>query len=222
MKNITINLAATWSTTIKQWEDGDVFREAGGFDLVYPTIADRLGWLKTAVDAKPDTSDDLEFTGEVEFTGDSLRLAPAGNFVLDPGDGQTNISGEVTISGTVNCDSVSASGVVVAQRGYSEVTHLLADANESVSSNDYQVFRVPAITGNRDYTLADPTETGVEVRFTKATTAGFTATIKRNNGTTLAILAAGAQAAVTLRSIGSKWLVEHWTANVSSINADVS
>lgn len=216
MKDIAIATSppVAWDDVIVSFEDGDVFRESL-LDLNVGSIADRLGYLKATLDTKPDVDDDIEFTGTVTFSGDAVFIAPGG--------GTSEVTGELSVSGTLNAASLSVNGTVLANDGYQEITHILANADETVSADSYQVFRVPVITGNRIYTVSNPTNPGVALKFSKPHVAGFSATIKRADTTTLAILDASERSALTIRSIGSKWVVEDWTAgSVSNIDSDVS
>lgn len=145
-------------------------------------------------------------------------------------------SGPINITGT---GSLSHSGSGGASFSACPVTHTngaflplnvvgLTDANTSIGptggSDQYiDGYRVPAITANRTYTFSATAPTNnlrKVVRITRIRTAdAFTATIKRNGGTTLAVIDASAAGWVELEYAGTDWVVSSWGGSVSSILA---
>lgn len=213
MKTITIDTGAAWDTTISTWDDGDVFRETN-IDIVSTDIADRLGYLKATLDTKPDVSDDLEFTGEVEFSG--------AQFVVSAGDITMGATGNFTLQGTVDCDVINATSFVAAQGGVAQNVLLLSDAAQNIDCNQNQILRVPVLTANRIYTFNEPPEASIEITVTKAQSSAFTATFRRADSTVLAIIDASVPGWIRFHANGTKILVSAWSAGVSSINTDVS
>ncbi len=67
MKSIVINLLASWSGSIESFQDGDVFRESN-IDLSMGSVANRLGFLKNAVDNAVSLANPNTFSAKQTFS----------------------------------------------------------------------------------------------------------------------------------------------------------
>ncbi len=204
MKNVTINTAAAWAGTFRSYQDGDIFRESN-IDLSAGDLADRLGYLKATVDAKPDLDDANVWTepqtidGSV-FSGSAYLVAQ-------------HVIGEVTFAESPDVDAYH-SGVL-----HREL--VLGDSSSSHYPTD-DTFVVPQLTGNRVYTFntVPVGNAGRRIRIARRRTAdAFTVTIASGTGT-LAIISASNAGWVDIEqsSAGGDWRVVAWGGTVTSID----
>ena len=204
MKTITINLGAGWGATIRAIQNGDELDEANLADIISQDVADRLGWMKTAVDAKPDLSDNNTWTGLTVFD------RSAGGYLA-----AVNVIGELTFGD-------GGGGADDYRSGLLHREYVLPDSTTSIQPIA-ETFVVPQITANRVYTLSAPGGNyGRRVRIVRRRTAdAFTVTV--GGGTTQAIISASAQGWVDLEwsSGASDWRVVGWGGTVTSIDTTV-
>lgn len=203
MKNYTINTAAAWVATLSTWQDGDVFRETNT-DTVTVSIGNHLGYLKTAVDGKPDLTSNNTWVGNQEF------------------DGDVTCGGDFT-AGTVDCSGVSCSGAVsfsgTADAGVERRILMGSDAAATIIAG-YDQIRIPILTANRVYTLSESApvpRTGAKLEIIRnANSDAFTLTVHRAGGTTIGIFPASAANHMTVTWSGSKWLVDTVSAGITT------
>jgi hypothetical protein len=204
MKTITIDTAAAWVTTIRAIQDGEALSEANISDIMADDVADRLGYLKTAVDGKATLSGSNNWTGVNTFT-----RAGGGYLVA------VNVIGELTLGDGAGSTSDYKSGLLHRE-------FVLPDANGS-HFPIAETFIVPAITGNRTYTFNSPgANYGRRIRVVRRRTAdAYTVTLA--GGTTQAVISASAAGWVDLEqsSGASDWRVVGWGGTVTSIDASV-
>lgn len=204
MKNVTINTAAAWAGTFRSYQDGDIFRESN-IDLSAGDLADRFGYLKTAVDAKPDLSDTNTWTGRQTI---DLSAGGGGSPYLTA----LQVIGEMYFS--TNVSHNANSGLLMRE-------YALADSSTSLYPVA-ETFIVPQLTGNRVYTfnVAPAGNFGRRIRIVRRRTAdAFTATIASGTGT-LAIISASNAGWVDIEqsSAGGDWRVVAWGGTVTSID----
>lgn len=178
MKNLTINLAAAWDTFISTFQDGDVFRESQ-IDISMGTIANRLGWLKTALEAKPDLADNNNWTG-------------VNTFVPSSGNLSLILYREVAFIAT------GVSPTEAARSGLMRRTRTLPDAS-GTEAPDADTLVVPVLTtNNKTYTIGNHTgNDGRTIRvFRPGPNNTFSATLRDSAGTTICVFPADASDAM--------------------------
>lgn len=200
MKSTTINLGASWSGSIRTWQDGDIFRETN-YDVVTGDLADRLGYLKTYADGKASLAGTNAWTGVNTFS-------PSGGGLIS-----------VILYRQVALVDAGTDAVEAAKTFISKRKRTLPDADSAVTI-DAETFVVPQITGNRTYTFGSyGGNAGRCCRIVRPRTAdAFTVTIKNSASATIAVIAASQQGAVEIEyGWTSDWVPTFWTSNVSSI-----
>ncbi|MBK6515812.1 MAG: hypothetical protein IPG04_17355 [Polyangiaceae bacterium] len=200
MKNVTINTAAAWAGTFRSYQDGDIFRESN-IDLSAGDLADRLGYLKATVDAKPDLDDANVWTEPQTIDGSVWRGSPT--------------------CGPAGHRRALRVAERRRQQRRPDREHALGDSSSSHYPTD-DTFVVPQLTGNRVYTFntVPVGNAGRRIRIARRRTAdAFTVTIASGTGT-LAIISASNAGWVDIEqsSAGGDWRVVAWGGTVTSID----
>ncbi len=200
MKDVAIDTGAAWVATYKTWQDGDVFRESNT-DVIWDALGDRLGYLKTQVDLRATLAGTNTWTAANTFQSDVTV------------EGDLNTTSAINGAGGTFTDIMNFSAISLAPT-------TLTDVDTTISGTFYE-FRVPAITGNRIYTL--PSTTGLvdghRIQIVRMRTAdAFTVTLKDPTGpTTLGIISASLQGFIEATKKGSSWVVSQWGGTVTSL-----
>lgn len=219
MKTITIDTAAAWVTTIRAIQDGEALSEANISDIMADDVADRLGYLKTAVDAKPDLADANTWTNGNEFFTDYGNLVVSGSGELECQTSAT-FAASVAFNGeTTVYDTLAVAGAFVLD------DQTLADANSTIAATGFHK-RVPTLTANRTYTLpaAAALVDGHTIRITRMRTAdAYSVTVQDPTGpTTLGVISASAAGWIeVIKRSGNVWRVSAWGGTVTSLDTGV-
>lgn len=218
MKTTAIDTAAVWGANLSTWQNGDTFNEANA-DTVVDTIGDRLGYLKTALDAKAGTGTANTFT-EAQEIDDALTVNGDAFFLGAVETGAIVTSGSVTVNGALEFDASSSDGVVTRYMTGSDAAATITAA--------YDEVRVPTLTANRIWTVEDDPapRDGARIRFYRASNLdAYTLTIRRETAvsgvTTLGVLNASAVTWLEICFQSGRWVVSGWSNDVSSIASTV-
>lgn len=204
MKSTTINTAASWAGTIQSFVDGDQFRESN-LDLSANSIADRLGYLKAQADISAKTNAANTFTNANTFNTDThdLTLTGAGDVKITAGllDVNTNSAFRAPhvceMQGTLK---------LLAEFGITST--VLPDASGTIPAG-VMLCRVPAITGNRTYTLpAVGASDNRLVLLTRSGTEMFSVTLATGIGS----LSAGAAGWILVGVRAAAWKAIAWSS----------
>lgn len=221
MKNLTISLLAAWGASIRSFVDGDLFREST-LDLLWGDLADRLGYLKTAVDGKPSLASNNTWTGDNTF---DTGTGPYSNFIVTGDNGATFNTPLVCNSSFNSANNASMQG----ETGFSGYTHIdgtlalssenLGDANANVGQ--VVIHRVPQLTANRAYTLpalgAGYHDKDIHVIVRMRTADAFTVTVQDATPTTLGVISASAAGWIAVQ-YNSGWKVIAWGGTVTGLS----
>ncbi len=197
MKNLTISLVASWLGTIRTFQDGDIFRESN-IDLHSGDVADRLGYLKTALDGKVALAGNNTYTGDQIFSPATLTptLFNEGIQFRDDGSG-----------------AAVRAGIYVREG-------VLPDTNGTVISSA-DTFRVPAITANRTYDMGAASGRR-RIRVVRYRTAdAFTVTVRDNlTHAVVGVIPASQQGFLEMEfdaTATPNWRPVGWSSNVTSL-----
>jgi hypothetical protein len=217
MKNVTINTAAAWAASFRSFQDGDIFRESN-IDLNAGDLADRLGYLKATVDNAMLLTGNQTAAGNKTFSGATTMSGG-----LDITGGDLNFSG----AGSVTIDRPIEINEALTQNGFAQLLAQVqfgmdfpADSNATFAAGK-TMHRLPALTGNRVYTLPSGTSGQIKIITRGATTGAFTATI--NDGSrTLAVIPASTQGwIVVVCQGGTVWNNVLWSSALTSVLSEV-
>lgn len=220
MKTIAINLAAAWAATISSFQDGDVFRESQ-IDISMGTVADRLGYLKNAVDGKVAAGDNVTWTGTHNFSNTTVTItngtwqgAGAPDLLFS---GSTLEIGSVSVDGEIGINTAAGSGII---------SRFIAGNDAAATINDaYDEYRIPTLSGNRVWTMGHTAgnvpRDGARVLVSRSAAGANSLTLQREDTTTLAVIPAAAAGWVELL-FTTKWIVSRCSANCTSVNGDVT
>ena len=218
MKNVTINTAAAWVTTVRTFQDGDVFRESN-IDLAAGDVADRLGYLKNALDAKAGLAADNTFTGANTFD-DSINVD--GDVIASGAleGGNATLTGALAVGADLSFSSSSSAGV--------KSRYMTGAVAADTITAAYDHVRVPTLTASRVWTVEDDPapRDGATIEFYRPGSDAFTLTIRRETAlggvTTLGVLnsaAPGTWLKILFKS--GHWVVAGQSSDVSSLAATV-
>ncbi len=210
MKNVTINTAAAWAGTFRSYQDGDIFRESN-IDLSAGDLADRLGYLKATVDGKPGLADNNTWTGTQTFN----NVVTFTGTVQQTGNPDFQLSGSPLEIGNIVCDG-DISFPADDDSGVSRRIVTGSDANATIDAAADEI-RVPTLTANRTWTFnAVGPRPGALVRIIRNSNLdAFTLTVKRGDGTTIAVFAAST-ATFAEFSYTSKWVTGATGSGISA------
>lgn len=185
MKNFLINITAIWATTLSTWQDGDIFRETQT-DLVISDIGDRLGYLKTALDLKPDLSDTQTWTGLNTFHPSTGLPGIKVYKELTFPDPATELAAALT------------AGIIHRERA-------MANA-DGIEAPNAEVLVVPAINANRLYTIGSyGGNDGKRVRVRRPRTGdAFTVTLQDAGSNAICVIPASQHAWVDIEYRAAK------------------
>ncbi len=209
MKSLTINTGAAWVATLETYQDGDVFRESN-IDLQAASVANHLGYLKTAVDGKASLSGPTFNTDSADFT-----VEGAGDAIFD--------SALIANAGVALNNDVTVNAPAAFLAGVSLSVVTVADAAATIDAAVTQ-NRVPVITAARIYTL--PATTGLVdghlVLVTRPGTAAFTVTVNDPTGpTTMGVIPDSQAGWILCVKRSTSWRVAAWHVNTTSLHATV-
>lgn len=216
MKNITINTAAEWVTTLLAPQDGDKARELTFWDLLFTRIGDQLGALKTMVDGKASLSGDNEWSGTQTFRTIDGPIT----FVED--DYDVEFQAPIVAQNSTFNDVSQFNGPTYLFGGIALTPQALPDAASAIAVTTFHA-RVPVITANRVYTL--PSTAGLPdgwtIRLERLDiSSAWSATLQDPTGpTTMGIVGASAQGWVEVIKRGSNWRVSAWGGSVTSLHS---
>lgn len=225
MKNVAINTGASWGTSFRSFQDGDIFRESN-IDLQAGDIADRLGYLKAQVDGAGKLAGDNTWTGSQTFdTGTSspktFQITGDGDFKVERIQVATgNDGGSWTASTFVVKSGVEAIFECIPHlfAGLSVEPATVADANATLSS--VLVHRVPQLTSNRVYTLPSGVVGQLSLLKRTRTSDAYTATLNDGGGAIGQISASAAGWLLAMCNGGTDWVIVAWGGTVASLSAD--
>lgn len=208
MKTILGNLLAPWANSFRSFIDGDTFRESN-IDLMIADVADRIAYLKTAVDAR------ALLTGNNEFNGDQVFMT--GN-VLFPSS-LTSLEIQVDVNGNdvdANFGHMTLSGLEfgVGHDGPRNRRFILPDATHTVSDVNHDHYRVPVLSAGVVYTFTDHADyAGRRIRISRVTNENFSVRLRRSGtpATNLVTSAAGEKFWIDMEAdVGGVWRVVGW------------
>lgn len=224
MKSLLISTAASWGTSIRTWVDGNILRESN-CDLIAGDIADRLGYLKNALDAKVNLAGSNTLTGlttwaagaapgivvngDQGITTNTLDVSALATFTSDV---QVTTAGTLTIDGPVTVSTFGQLRLGVTT---------LNDAAQTIPSGGYH-FRVPQITANRVYTLPASTGGGRTIKLERLRTAdSFTATLQTSGAVVMGVVPVSANGFIEVVDGPTGWVVSSFSNTISSVSQTV-
>lgn len=209
MKSLAINLLASWSAAIQSFVDGDVFRESL-IDLMSGSIADRLGYLKTAVDGKASLAGSNAFTGDNEFNTDvsSWEVSGSGDALFTCGLLDANCNVRARSDATVDGALTLLTTLVLN-------SHVLPDASGTVPAT-YVCYCVPTLTANRAYGTPAASPDGKLLIFTRPGTEAFTAGL-----TGMGTVPSGQAGFIVAVVRGGAWVPVLWSSNITGLSTAV-
>lgn len=222
MKNVTINIAATWpggTPSIQSWQNGDVFQETN-CDLMAADVADRLGYLYGALAGKGGLAATNNWTQANNF-GDTIQVT--GDCLVTGAieGGSLAVDGDSVMNGALEFGAVATHGT---EARYDTV----ADAGSITVNASLDHVRIPTLTANRTYTVEDDPapRDGAEMRFYRPGSDAYTVTIRRETAlggvTTLGILASAAPNTwLDILFKDGHWVVAGQSNDVSSLASTV-
>jgi len=217
-KTITIDTGAAWSTGVTVPQDGDIFRESNISDIWLKSFADRIGYLKTAVD---DLETDKAELADANTWLDAQTIRPSG------GGGQIALKlwrALLFVESSEDVNEALLAGVRSRIKRFTDasVTYTL----------DAEIGILPAtLTGNRTLTLNSP-QGGVRGRTLRLVRGGgasaHTFTIFDNIASAnLAVFPASAAANEWLdlvyddNSASGGWVVTGRSPNLTGVSTNV-
>lgn len=216
MKDLALNLLANWANTLRSWVDGDVFRESN-IDLYTGSIGDRLGWLKTAVEARVKLAGNNNIQGTQVFSTGSVTFAVPVTGV----SGLTINGGATSLLGT----TVTSLTIPNGRGGIKNRILTLADANTTLVEVNHDQYRIPENVDARIYTFTDNADyDGRTVTIVRPrATDNFSVRIKRSGdaGNNLFQLPANTAGWCMITCDAGVWKIGPWSHSASGIDPNV-
>lgn len=229
MKSLVINLLAAWAGNIRSFVDGDIFRETN-IDLSMGDVADRLGYIKTALDTLGSLAGDNSWSGNNEFVtdfgaGSGFKVSGSDNALFTVG---VVLSQFLTVAGTVVVNGATlATGVATdlfigaTIQIATSAQETLADANATITKT---MVTVPQITGNHVYTLpAVGASTGrlCFIRRPRSADAFTVQIIRPSDSASLGTLAVSKPGWMLAAVVGGNWKPVFWGTDWTGVMTDV-
>lgn len=211
MKSILGNALAAWANTILSYNDGDVLREST-LDTVIQSTADRLAFLKAAVDGR------AKLTGDNSFAGNQVWVSGSAIFGVPVEFTQgIDATGQPLIVGDISADSLTFS---TGQGGAKKRPFILPDADHTLASVNHDRYRIPALTAARVYTLTNSAVyNGRVVRFTRPGNEAFAVRIRESSaapGVYIGTLASGNKGWHDFLCDGGVWKSDGWIQDAAT------
>lgn len=225
MKSLAISLAAAWSSSVRSFVDGNTFRESN-IDFLVGDIADRLGYLKNALDGKANLAGSNALTGYWTWAAGAVSgirvLGDNGVWTTDlRSDGFASFYNQVTFDALSNVDVNGPMQITTSGQIQESIT-TLADANATIPGGGVH-FRVPTLTANRTYTLPN-TGNGTyrRIRLERPRTAdAFTATLQTSGAVTMGVISISAAGWIEVVDGSAGWVVVGYGGTVTSLSTTV-
>lgn len=231
MKTISISLAAAWSAGVRSFVDGDIFRESN-IDLMVGDIADRLGYLKTTISLAALLAGGNTFTGIQTFSGAVVANGTTQLANLTTTGAATAAS--VAVTGALTASTITTSGNIVSNGDIrisaagtaltigSMMQHTvtyLGDVNSTLPASPSRMWRVPAITANRTYTLPTSVGAGTVVRIVRVRVAdAFTVTVNDPAAVAMGMINISREGFIECHDTPAGWRLLDFGGSVTSLS----